>query len=290
MRNRGFRFLGLALPLLLCGALLGQPALCTQESVVGMYALISEFTMAMPVPGAAQPVMASGAWLAIVSIDANGTISGGGPWNVNGSISQMPAPGIFQVHTDCTGVVNWVGGTVGSAVVMDGGKEIRTMVIQSAQGVPTMWGHWKRISPVPATVASAQCSTAAVHGVYAVDYEGLVIATPQGATQPVSMPTVMVSLASVDYQGQISGVGAMTTAGNSLPTKVTSGTVTVNTDCSAVTQMGLAAGPLTDSGKGWMVVLDGGNELWSVPTESNLQKSVAFGTWKRISPVPLNGQ
>lgn len=206
---------------------------------------------------------------------------------MGGEVSQPQWPGTIQVNLDCTAAVNWTGGPTGAAVILDEGQSIRSIMVQSVAGKGIVQGEWRRISRVPATVEPAQCSPADVHGVYASSYQGIQIGTPPGATQPVAMPTVMVSVASIDYQGQISGGGTMSLAGDPVPFQVSQGTVTVNADCSAVTEMALDAGPLSNTGKGWMVVLDGGDELWSLPTESHSGKTIAFGTWKRISPIPV---
>jgi hypothetical protein len=286
MRPYSSLYVVFAVTFLICGALMGQPARCTQDTVVGTYALVTQGTMIMPAAGAAGPVSVPSAALGIVSIDAGGTITGTATMSMGGDISQTPWPGAIQVKPDCNAVVNWAGGTTGAAVIMDEGKEIRSIMLSATAAKGIVQAQWKRVSRVTSAVESTQCSPASVHGVYAASYQGIQIGTPPGATQPMSMPTVMVSLVSVDYQGQISGGGTMSLAGDPVPFQVVRGTLDVNPDCSAVTQMALDAGPLSNEGTGWMVVLDGGNELWSLPTQSNSGKTIAFGSWKRISPVP----
>jgi len=272
----------LLLPLPFCCLLEAQPAVCTQDTVTGTYALVTQGTMLLPVAGQTSAVPAIA--LGLLSIDPDGTIAGQAVMSIGGDIIRSPWPGAIQVNADCTAAVVWAGGTAGTAVIQEEGREIRSIMTQSASGKGIVWGQWKRISRVPASVEPAQCSPASVYGVYAANYSGTQIGTPPGGTGVAAIPTVMIGLVSIDYKSQIDGGGTLSLGGDTLPFRY-KGTVAVNPDCSAVTKMTTAAGPLTNDGTGWMVVLDGGNELWSLPTESNAGKSIVFGTWKRISPL-----
>ena len=75
-------------------------------------------------------------------------------------------------------------------------------------------------------------------------------------------------------------------AGDPQEYQILNGQIDVQPDCSATVQMSVSTGTLSDEGKGWMVVLDGGNELWNIQTESRVAKPILSGVWKRISPIP----
>ncbi len=287
MRTHIGRYFGLALPLFLCGTLAAQPVRCSQDTVTGTYALVTQGTMLMPVTAGGDLSAVPATALALVSIDSTGAISGPGVMSIGGNIMRGPWPGTIRVNSDCSAAVDWTGGTSGDAVILDEGAEIRSVMTHAGNGKGIVLGQWKRISRVPETLEPAQCAATSVHGVYAASYQGIQIGTPPGGGQAMAMPTVMVGLTSIDYQGQISGWGTLSLAGDALRFQITSGKIEVSPDCSAVTRMALTAGPLANDGKGWMVVLDGGNELWSLPTEVTQGKQIAFGTWKRVSPIPL---
>jgi len=285
MRLQISRYVGYSLPLFWCGVLFGQPARCTQDTIVGTYALATQGSMLMTPAGASQPVAVPFVTLAIASIDSAGAVSGQAYGALGETITKIPGGGSIQVNEDCTAVAKTSVGSVATDVILDEGREIRSVMIQVPTAKPIVQGVGKRISRIPATVEPVQCSSSSVHGVYAVTYQGTYMMPQADGSQSVAMPALTVALISVDYDGQLTGRGTMTLAGNPLDYQA-DGHLDVNTDCSALAQMSVQSGMLADQGKAWIAVLDGGNELWAVQIESAVAKPVTSGTWKRISPIP----
>jgi hypothetical protein len=279
------------------GLLCGQPPRCTQDSVAGSYAIAAQGNMLITPAGAAQPISVPIANLALVSIDSQGTMAGQGFGSLGGTVSQTPGAGSIQVNPDCTAVVTTAAGTKSIDVVLDQGQEIRGLMIQAAGGKPVVQGAGRRICRFgrqpffcnprfQAIFRPAECSAADVRGVYAISYQGTYMVPQPGATQPVPVASLITALASIDYEGRLSGRGTATMAGDPQDYQILNGQIAVQPDCSATVQMSVGTGTLTDEGKSWLVVLDGGNELWAIQTESRAGKPVLAGVWKRLSTIP----
>ena len=290
-------FLGLLAPMLASGSLFAQGARCTQDSVTGSYAIAAEGNLLMTPAGAAQPLVVPIANLALVSIDSKGTMTGQGFGSLAGTVSKTPGAGSIQVNSDCTAVVTTVAGTKSIDLILDHGAEIRGLMTQATGAKPLVQGSGRRICRFgrhpffcdprfETTFRPAECSTADVRGTYAVTYHGTYIVPQPGVPQPLPVPTFITALTSVDSQGRLSGRGTATLAGDPQEYQILSGQIDVQPDCSATVQMSVSAGTLADDGKSWLVVLDGGNELWSIQTESRVVKPILAGVWKRISLVP----
>jgi hypothetical protein len=286
MKYRTGRYFGFALPLFLCSQLPGQPAQCTQDTVVGTYAIATQGSMLAPSSSGAQPSAVPAASLAILSIDAQGSMSGSGMGAVGSTVAPLPALGSIQVNSDCTAVFKTSIGTTSLDVILDEGKEIRGLMFQGPGSIPMILGNGRRISRIPSAANTAQCSAADVHGVYQFTYQGTYIIPQPGTSQSISQSTLMIGLASIDYQGHLSGSGRSSLGGNSTEFTIQSGQLNVNPDCSTTAHMSVQAGALADEGESWMVVLEGGDEMWAIQTSSTLAKPVVTGVWKRISPIP----
>jgi hypothetical protein len=205
---------------------------------------------------------------------------------VGTTVAPVPGAGSFEVNSDCSAVFKTTLGTTSYDVILDEGKEIRGLMFQGPYGPMMVQGIGRRISRIPSTVTAPQCSAADVHGIYAFTYQGTYM-TPQTGTPPaVPQAALMIGVASIDYQGQLTGFGKTSIGGNALDFTLTSGQLNVNPDCSATARMRVQSGPLADEGESWLVVLDGGTELWAIQTSSSLAQPVVTGTWKRISPIP----
>jgi hypothetical protein len=102
-------------PCAMAQSAMAQPDACTASSVKGTYGLI-----------------ASGTWLGIGPVTANGviTINGNGGFtysfveNVNGSVTSGTIPGTYSLYSNCLGTVSFPNGQTFSAVVVLGGQEI----------------------------------------------------------------------------------------------------------------------------------------------------------------------
>ena len=281
MRNLTGRYFGVTLPFILCSVLPGQPAKCTQDTVVGTYAIATEGTMLVPSSTGAQPGAIPAASLAILSIDSQGVMSGKGMGAIGSTADPLPGSGSIQVNSDCTAVFKTGLGMTSMDVILDEGKEIRGLVFGGPGAVPMMLVTGRRISRVPSAVTTTQCSAADVHGMYAFTYSGTYMSPQLG-----SQTALMVGLASIDYDGQLSGSGKSSIGGTSRDFTIASGQINVNSDCIATAHMSVESRPLSDEGESWIVVLEGGSELWAIQSSSGIAKPVVSGTWKRISPIP----
>lgn len=290
MRFHKSRYIGFLLPLFLCGLLRGQSARCSQDTVVGTYAFATQGTMFLSPSAGSPPVAVPAASLALLSIDSQGVMSGQAFGALGGNVGPVPGAGSFQVNPDCTATVKTAVGTTSTDVILDEGKEIRALMYQAPGAKAMVQGIGRRISRIPNTVDAAQCSPADVHGIYAVTYQGTYMMLQRDAPQPVPVPGSTIALVSIDYQGQLSGHGTISMAGDARESPTVGGNVDVKSDCSAVVQMSVRTGIMPDMGKSWMVVLEGGNELWAIQTESSVAKPIVTGTWKRISPIPSTAQ
>lgn len=282
---RTFRIYCVALAALcFAGSISAQPY-CDQQTVTGVYALAYQGTMFLPVPGTSQAAPLPGAGLAIVSIDSQGAISSFGYQTVGGVMSYAPAmPGIIKVTSNCTGTVAWTGGATATIVIADGGDEMHSLVLQSPLGTVVVDGTWKRIARLPANVSPSPCSASSVFGTYAIWQRGYVMATLSGSSQPSPVPGALAGTAIVTRDGAIEGSGTVVLGGQALPYGSATGTIQLKADCSgtvtftAVSQ-GRSLGPVQE----WVVVLDGGDTLWTIELSTPMGKPVTLGVMKRIS-------
>ncbi len=267
------------------GMALAQPNLCTQDTVVGTYALAYQGVILMSVAGATQPVPAAG--LSLLAIDSTGAITSTSYMSIGGQVSQGPMPGTIKVNSDCTGTVDWGSGVNGNVVVLDGGARMNSMMIAGGpMGSPIISGQWKRISRIPNTVEPNQCSGKELVGVYAIRQQGFMVMTlPDGSQAPA--PVAMLAMGSVGYDGSGPAHGVASLGGQTIRFEVPSTTFTVGTDCTVNTtaefaSQGVTLGPTA----GWGIILDGGDEGWTIETQDPTGGPVILGTWKRISPMP----
>jgi hypothetical protein len=220
----------------------------------------------------------------MVSVDSEGTIAGQSV-NVSGvTVTRAPAPGKIKVNADCSAVVTWDFGTVGSTFVLDEGREMRGMAMQSAMGKPVWLGTWKRISRIPNTVEPAQCLASAVSGVYGYTSQGNVMMSQAGLPQPVPVPSALVGMVSIASDGSVAGPGFSSMGGDMMQFEMVNSTVSMSTDCTGTLKWSMQG--LAGQGEDWFVVLDGGKEVWSISTKGILGQPIAVGSWNRISPIP----
>jgi hypothetical protein len=145
MRGHTSLSVGLLLTVFGCGLLFGQPARCTQDAVVGTYAIATEGTMLVTPPGASQPVLVPTASLSLVWIDRQGMMSGQGFASLGGTVSQVPGAGSIQVNPDCTGAIRTAVGTTSVDVILDEGKEIWGVMVQAPGAKPVAHGIARRV-------------------------------------------------------------------------------------------------------------------------------------------------
>jgi hypothetical protein len=277
MRNRLTYVIAVLIFLLPCAPVAAQPSRCSARTVVGTYALSVQGSTLITSPGAALPTAAPFASLAIVSIDRTGRIAGTGYAAFAGQIGQSPFEGTIDVNPDCTATVRTSAGTASVDVILDGGDQMKGLLYEFPVGKPLLQGVARRLSHFPAIAWPRRCSQEDARGTYAVTHQGTYL-------MPAPVPALTVALASIDDQGQVSGAGTISMAGTAMPYEITRGRIEVNADCTAVLDMSVKSGALEDAGKAWMILLDGGNEIWAIQTDSLHMKPIVAGVWTRSSP------
>ena len=282
MRGSIVHFTAAAAALVFGSALPAQSMHCTQETVVGTYALAYQGTVFIPQQGS-QPVPMRGLGLQLVSIDAGGALTATGYQNIGGNAIYYPAmPGTIKVNPDCTGTLDWIGVPAGSArsalIIFHGGGQINVLVLTSPIGFTTVYGAMKRVSRVPTTVQPAPCSESNVFGTYAFQENGSLMA-------PAAVPLAEMSINPVTLDGTFTGTGILSAGGQSVPVAVTTGQIQLNPDCTwtqvaDVTSQGVSIG----QARYWGVVLDGGDTLWGIDlSQLPSGKAISLRTGTRIS-------
>ncbi len=289
---RNFFFAILAL-LISAGSAAGQPRsfTCTQQTVVGTYAVAAEGTVLMTLPDMTQALLPV-AGLSIVAIDSQGGVSAPGYIAVGGAAQYYPQmPGTITVNADCTGEIAWKnleGETVmtGELIIHKRGNEINSILVQgSPLAAPTVTGQWKRISRVPDLQHQRVCRPGCVSGTYVARQSGVNIVDGVGA-----IPAALLGLVSIDHSGEIEMSGTAMIAGTPMPFTLVNGLWEEGElACTGRTTGSIMAGGINNMGEleGWIVVLDGGNKLWGIAIETGSGSPVALGTMKRVSRRPM---
>lgn len=285
-------FVPAALLLALAGVALAQPNYCTQEMVVGTWAVAAQGTILMPGPGnSVLPIPAAN--LGIAAIELDGAMSSFSYNNVGGQITPGSMDGSITVNSDCTATVTWQTGITGTLLVLDEGKTM-TSVMTSAGPMrnAVIYGDWKRISRVPNTLVAEQCAPNSFSGVYSLRMTGTIMVPQTGSTPAVAAPTVLLGIGSTHPNGTATGTAAASVGGQLMTMDVTAVDMpAINPDCTAmITWNHTAAGTPLGQSKQYVVVLDGGNEVWVLPVENFRGLPIQMATWTRISPVKTSAK
>jgi len=239
-----------------------QPNPCTQEMVVGTYAFAYEGYVMLTPADSEQAVPVPEAGLALAAIDSQGVISSTAYQGIGGLPGRTSMPGTIQVNPDCTGTVDWGKGVTGNLVVLREGEEMHSMMTASV-GPPIVSGRWKRVSRVPNTVDPAQCSPKDVVGSYVAEMHGFAMSFVPGSSQASAVPVAAVTAGSFTSNGRVSAGGIRTVGGQT-------NSITVDTRFTTGSDCTFRLAPLNAPPDLWGVVLDGGNELWSIGLTSYL--------------------
>lgn len=246
----------------------------------------------MMLPGTAQYVPVPVADLSIVTIDSKGAVSAPGYMVVGGAAQWYPQmPGTITVNTDCTGEIAWKdleGETVMASelIIHDGGDEINSILIEGGPlGAPTVKGQWKRISRMPNLYHQGVCQPGCVVGTYVARQSGVNMVDGVGA-----IPATLLGRVSIDYNGTIEMSGTAMVAGNRMSFTLENGMWEEGElACTGWITGSIMAGGTIYTGEleGWIVVLEGGNELWGIATDDPSGNPVALGIMKRVSRLPM---
>ncbi len=286
-------FIAILVLLIPTGAFAGQPQCynCTQQTVVGTYAIASEGITMMTLPGMPEKVPVPVASLSIVTIDSQGTVSAAGYMAAGGEAQWASGmPGTVTVNPDCTGEIAWKNGEgetvmIGELIIRKGGDEINSIMTQGGPiGAPTITGRWKRISRVPNLNHQGACRPGFVAGTYVARQSGVNMVEGVGA-----VPAALLGRISIHRDGSIEMVGTIVVAGNPTPFTLEDAVWEKGeVACTGRITGSVMAGGTIYMGEieGWYVVLDHGNELWGIGIELPGGYPVALNTMKRISLWP----
>jgi hypothetical protein len=265
---------------------MAQTAYCTQATVTGTYAVASQFMLPGP-EGTSLTV--PGASLAIVSITGDGAISGTSYSSMGGQISQSETPGTIKVNGDCTASVDWGQRMIAASVIIDEGKELRSILESTGPlGPAVVSATWKRISNAPATVEPNQCAPNAIVGTYDYRSSGFVTMAVTGASQPQLVPIAMLGLGSANEDGTAATTATASMGGQVMPLNFSSaGNIAIKPNCTATMTWDLSSQekPMGQS-QHFAAVFDGGDEIWGIQIQNSFGQPILLDRWSRISAVP----
>lgn len=275
---------------LLCTTLHAQPP-CSLHTVVGTWAASSTGTFYVTSPGTPDPTPVPGAALGLVSIGWDGSfwslMTG---WGSQGKVGTWkgPALGTITVNPDCTGsfsATHPAGWKMTEQIKILDRDEIWTFPPQGMQGLPAVWQcRWRRIAGVPLSMLPGgnNCSADLLRGTWVGSYSGVIV-----KSSPVSAGISFFGI--IDYQGRLSGEYISSVGGQVGSGEYAGGIAEVKPDCSGTWNWTLNAtggSGLTGSGTEKFVILDNGNELWTLSLQGPAGAPIGLSKYRRISPVP----
>jgi len=283
---------------LLCGLAQAQP--CSLNTIVGSFAVSERATVFMTLPDQPFPVSVPVVGVGIAAIDHQGKVHGSHTVSVGGEIVEAEISGAVEVSSDCTAVESFaikVGGeytataAVDKLVIADGG-DVMTGILAGLPWKAVWTTTWKRISRVPYTRFQPQppCSIDTIRGTYAFQYDGAIMMAVPGMPQPVPVVGALIGVGSIGYRGQTSGRGSASIGGEAMEFEFSGspGATIVNRDCTATSKwmMPIPGTDVPGEGMDKMVILDGGDEIWTMIAKGVLGAPIILGKWTRISRVP----
>jgi hypothetical protein len=280
------------LPALLLGSLCCAQQ-CSLQTVRGTWVSYGQATDMLTVANISQPVPTPFAGLALVGIDNQGRVSASGTGVLGGQVITSDLTGSIQVNPDCTAILNFTPKPpfpptqqIVRLVVMDNGNEMRAMIVQDMAGKPAGVVYYRRIS-----WSDPQCTSDMVRGVYGITYDGTLLTAQPGQSQPVPAPASLIGVTLIDYQGRMTGAATISAAGNVADFVFPDASIAVNADCTGATKWKAAPKGsnqvLPGQGVDKIVVLNNGDEMILLLTQTPLGVPIMLGRGKRISMLPV---
>jgi len=275
----------------LCASLPAQTT-CGIQTVAGTWAAASTGTVYATLPGSADPAPVPGAALGLVSIGFDGrfqTLLTG--WGYRGKAGDLTAVGTVTVNPDCTGMLNATSPAGWKMMeqfqVLDQGNEIATIAVGGMMGVPAVWQcRWRRIAPVPldGLTAVKNCSADMLHGTWVGVYNGVLV-----KSWPTAIPAGISFTGAIDYQGRLRGKFTNSVAGEVGGGEYEGAIAEVRPDCTGTWKWNFKPTSGTGfSGAGIekFVIVNDGNEIWTMALQGPAGTPVGLGRYRKISPVP----
>jgi hypothetical protein len=271
---------------LLCSGCFAQ---CSLDTIRGTWGYYGRGTLMMKVAGSSDSAPVPFLGLGIQRIDAQGQFTLQGTFNAGGQIQPATGSGTIQVNPDCTAtdtysLPGFPGTGVDRLLILDHGNEMRLMGTTGVMGPAVSMAYYRRIS-----WGEPYCTSDMVHGVYAGTQDGTVLMPALGQSPPVSTPYFGIFALTFQWDGSGTGVATTTVPGTVVDWSFPEMPLTVNSDCTAtMTWSGTPKGSSRMStGSDNVLVLNGGDELWTLQTQNSASTPIVFATFKRISTLPV---
>ncbi len=126
--------------------------------------------------------------------------------------------------------------------------------------------------------AFPECSLNTVRGTWAYQGRGTVMMNLPGSSTPVPVPFTGLGIGKIDYQGRYT-FHATTSAGGQVQDVDVAGSIQVNPDCTATNTY--TSGSVQGADR--LIILDGGNEMRSMPTKFPLGPFAGMFYFRRVA-------
>lgn len=274
-----------ALLLPLCNLCLAQ---CSQAMVKGTWGWQSRGTTLIAVDGSSTPVPVPFASLGVMKIDSQGGYTARATASIGGQVQDLELTGAIQVNADCTATETCTIGSLSCAdrLVIINANEMRMMPTKYPAGPATGLAEFRRLS-----WGEPRCHAPMVHGRYGGSAEGTFMVPMPGQSQPVPTPFSGLFTLSFRHGGTGTGTATASMAGAIVDVEFPNLSIDVNPDCTAIMKYtdGVSAQMPGSVFSGTLkyIVLNNGNELIGMETESSIGLPVEVESHKRISLLPM---
>jgi hypothetical protein len=135
------------------------------------------------------------------------------------------------------------------------------------------------------------CRIESIRGTYLVSSVGWALMPQPGAPLPMTVPGVIMGVVSIGYDGTLSGTESVMVAGHLVDYEVTTGSVSINPDCTGTINMSIRPkgtkdhlNPVTER----FVFLVDSQEIHSMAMNSPdaTVGAMGLGTWRLIARTP----
>jgi hypothetical protein len=256
--------------------------------VRGTWAYQGRGTVLTNIPGSADPVPVPFTGLGIGKIDYQGRYTVHATMSAGGQIQDVDFSGAIQVNPDCTATNTYTSGSVQGAdrlIILDNGNEMRSMPTKFPLGPFAGMFYFRRLA-----WGDARCSSDMVRGTYAGWREGTLMIPVPGQSQPVPLPFSALVAFTVRSGGTVTAASTASMGGTLVDFEMPKASIQVNPDCTATLNWsGYPKGfpGQTSTGTLKYIVLNYGNELIGLDTQSSAGSSIVIESDKRISMLPI---
>lgn len=263
---------------------------CSSDTIRGTWAYQGRGTVMMNVPGSSGPAPVPFTGLGIGTIDYQGRFTAQATMSAGGQVQNVSFSGSIQVNPDCTATSTYTAGSLQSAdrlIILDNGNEMRAMPTNFPLGSFAGMFDFHRIAR---SEWDPPCSSGMVQGVYAGWREGNLMMPVPGQSQPMPVPFSALVTFTVANGGVVVAASTASMGGTIVDFEMPTATLQVNPDCTATLNWtGYPKGfpGMASTGALKYIVLNNGDELIGMDTQSTSGPSVVIQHDKRISTMPI---